>query len=106
MSALARYDRAALIELLESHDADEVIVTISDDGALAVADYLVCQDCGATQGVEYRTTPDRKDMRAFPRCESCFTRRLEQSERNLELQSDVPPGWFDPADAGESWDEP
>lgn len=66
---------------------------------------LTCLDCGTTDGVEYRTTPDRADGRAWPRCEACFRKRLAQAEHNLELLSDVPPAWFDPSAAGERWSE-
>lgn len=66
---------------------------------------LACLDCGTTEGVEIRTTPDRTDGRGFPRCESCFEKRLEESKRILELTSATPPSWFDPAYAGERWDE-
>lgn len=55
--------------------------------------------------VEHRTTPDRTDGRAFPRCRRHFELRLVQSERNRELTSAAAPAWFDPAYAGEQWDE-
>lgn len=55
--------------------------------------------------VEYRVTPDRRDGKAFPRCEHHFDLRLDEVERNLELMSPTPAAWFDPAYAGESWDE-
>lgn len=60
---------------------------------------------GCAGPVEYRTTPDRSDGKAWPRCEAHFDRRMASVARNLELTSDVPPAWFDPAYAGESWDE-
>lgn len=60
------------------------------------------EDCAGA--VEFRTTPDRSDFQAFPRCDFHFERRLEAAERNLELQSDTAPSWFDPAYAGERWD--
>lgn len=60
-------------------------------------------DCAGA--IEFRTTPDRQDGRGFPRCEHHFDLRMDSVERNLELQSDVPPAWFDEADAGERWDE-
>lgn len=70
-------------------------------------DPLTCldgpNDCAGD--VEYRITPDREDMKAFPRCEAHFQRRLDQAERNLELMSDVAPTWFDPSYAGERWHE-
>jgi hypothetical protein len=60
---------------------------------------------GCEGAVEYRTTPDRQDLKSFPRCEAHFTRRMASVQRNLELMSPIPAPWFDPADAGESWDE-
>ncbi len=41
-----------------------------------------------------------------PRCERHFARRCERERRILELEAPCPPDWFDPLDAGESWDEP
>lgn len=55
--------------------------------------------------VEYRLSPDRDDFKAFPRCDYHWEQRLEAAEKNREYMSDVPPSWFDPMDAGESWDE-
>lgn len=66
---------------------------------------LTCLDCGTDEGVEYRTTPDRSDGKAFPRCEPCFGRRLEDSAHILELTSPTRPSWFDESAAGERWDE-
>jgi hypothetical protein len=55
--------------------------------------------------VEYHISPDRDDMKAFPRCEFHWNKRLDDAEKNMELLSDVPPSWFDPSYAGERWDE-
>lgn len=55
--------------------------------------------------VAYHLNPDRDDFKAFPRCEYHQQARLAEAERNLELLSDVPPAWFDPAYAGERWEE-
>ena len=46
-------------------------------------------------------------LRAWPRCEKHFDLRLERYEDSMEkyAQSDVAPSWFDPADAGERWDD-
>lgn len=55
--------------------------------------------------VEFRTTPDRDDLRHFPRCEAHFDKRLAAAERTRDLRGDVPPPWFDPAYADERWDE-
>ena len=70
-----------------------------------MTDDLRCLDCGTGEGVEYRTTPDRSDGRAFPRCDPCFMKRLAEADRILPLLSDTPPGWFDETYAGERWDE-
>lgn len=55
--------------------------------------------------VEFHLNPDRDDLKAFPRCEFHQERRLDAAERTREFRSDVPPSWFDPAYAGERWDE-
>jgi hypothetical protein len=68
---------------------------------------LKCLDgpegCGGS--VEWRTTPDRQDLKSFPRCYVHFDLRMAQVARNLELTSPIAAPWFDPAAAGESWDE-
>lgn len=60
---------------------------------------------GCEGEVEYRTTPDRTDGKAFARCKGHFEKRLDSCERTLELLSPSPPAWFDPMDAGERWDD-
>jgi hypothetical protein len=55
--------------------------------------------------VEYHIPPDRDDFKAFPMCAYHWTKRLNSAERTRELLSDVPPDWFDPAYAGERWDD-
>jgi len=60
---------------------------------------------GCEGRVEYRSTPDRSDMRTFPRCEAHFELRLAQAEHTMELLSPNPPAWFDESYAGERWDE-
>ena len=44
---------------------------------------------------------------AFPRCDKHWEARLRSREESIERYetSDVPPSWFDPADAGETWDD-
>jgi hypothetical protein len=56
-------------------------------------DDLSCIDGpdGCAGPVEWRTTPDRRDGRAFTRCDAHFELRLGEVERNLELTSDVAP---------------
>jgi hypothetical protein len=60
-------------------------------------------DCAGP--VEYRTTPDRTDGKAFARCEHHFDQRMTSVDRNLELMSPARPAWFDEGNAGERWDE-
>lgn len=55
--------------------------------------------------VEFHISPDRDDMKAFPRCDKHWGIRLEQAHKTMELLSDTPADWFDPAYAGECWDE-
>lgn len=71
------------------------------------AEPLKCIDGpeGCAGPVEWRTTPDRTDGKHFQRCEGHFDKRMESVERNLEFQSPSAPSWFDPAYAGERWDE-
>jgi len=37
-------------------------------------------------------------------CQQCLDLKFEGQERTQAYMSDTPPGWFDPADAGERWD--
>ena len=67
---------------------------------------LRCLDCGKTsEDVEYRTTPDRTDGKAFPRCTPCFEKRLDKAEETLKRYPITAPSDFDPSYAGERWDE-
>lgn len=72
-----------------------------------MTDTLRCLEAGGKTPcvgpVEYRMLPD--NPRSFPRCEAHFAKRLERSERNLELMSPTPAPWFDESYAGERWDE-
>ncbi len=48
------------------------------------------------------------DWKQFPRCDFHWEQRLKEQERIDRLyapNSDVPPIGFDPADAGERWDD-
>ena len=55
--------------------------------------------------VEWHLNPDRDDFKTFARCEHHQAQRLVSAERTRELMSDTPPAWFDPAYAGERWNE-
>lgn len=43
----------------------------------------------------------------IPRCEHHWERRLQAEEEHRQIypDSDIPPAWFDPAAAGERWNE-
>lgn len=60
---------------------------------------------GCRGPVEYRTVG--RALTAWPRCEAHFKARLRRYENSIEryADSDVPPSWFDPAAAGERWDD-
>ena len=63
------------------------------------------RDDGTCAGpVEYRSV-DPGRATAVERCEAHWIKRLERRENSVERyeNSDVPPPWFDPAYAGESW---
>lgn len=82
---LAEIDR---IEIEAPHDADECL-EYGDDCEGPVDLYTV-----------------GRATRAFPRCRRHIERRWESYENSIEryADSDVPPAWFDPSYAGESWD--
>ena len=62
------------------------------------------EDCHGK--VEYHLNPDRDDFKTFPRCEHHQAIRLRQAAEGIrKYGGDVPPRSFDPAFAGESWDE-
>jgi hypothetical protein len=60
---------------------------------------------GLCQGpVDYWTVGN--SLKGWPRCDYHGQRRIDQYENSMEryADSDVPPPWFDPADAGERFD--
>lgn len=60
---------------------------------------------GCEGAVEYRT-PLSGTGRSFPRCERHWDQRLaKQDEINQRYGSPAPPSDFDPAYAGERWEE-
>lgn len=65
------------------------------------------REAGCHGPVEYRMALSASG-RSFPRCEAHWHARLEDQERiNRDYpDSPIPPAWFDPSAAGESWDEP
>lgn len=69
---------------------------------------LECLDSsrgGCEGAVEFRM-PLSGTGRAFPRCDAHWEARLLEQERINERYPEQPPADFDPAYAGESWDEP
>ena len=69
--------------------------------------YCLDRHEGGCEGeIEYRH-PLSATGKAFPRCDKHWEARLLVQERinNRYPDSDTPPSWFDPAYAGERWDE-
>ena len=64
---------------------------------------------GCRGDVQYRLNSDRAltDGKPFPRCEAHFERRERSARETIEAGylSDTVPRWFDPAFAGERWEE-
>ncbi len=55
--------------------------------------------------VEHHLNPDRDDFKTFARCEHHQAKRLESAEEGRRKYPTLPPSDFDPAYAGERWDE-
>lgn len=55
--------------------------------------------------VEYHAVGS--SLKAWPRCDFHAEQREDQYENSLEryADSDIAPDWFDPADAGERWED-
>lgn len=75
------------------------------------AEELKCLDVyqgGCTGDVEYRM-PLSGTGKSFPRCDGHWAKRLEKQEdivrRYDPFGNGAPPSDFDPADAGERWDD-
>jgi len=60
-------------------------------------------DTGLAKPEWIQSTPETCD-RHSRLCQQCLNRKFEGQERAQEYMSDTPPGWFDPANAGERWD--
>lgn len=63
------------------------------------------EQCG---GVVERRSPLSGTGKSFPRCDVHWKKRLTKQQeitRKYAPASDVPPAGFDPAYAGERWDE-
>lgn len=56
--------------------------------------------------VEYRPSLSGTGT-PIPRCDGHWDERLDADDKHREIypDSDIPPSWFDPAYAGESWNE-
>lgn len=78
-----------IVEVEEPLNADECL------------DYHQGGCCGP---VDYRWTGGNSH---WPRCEHHWELRMERRENSMEIyaDSDVVPDWFDPANAGERWDD-
>ena len=64
---------------------------------------MTCIDCGGTHNVELRNPG--YGFKCFPRCESCGEKRILREQENRRKYFGPQPSDFDPADAGETWDE-
>lgn len=69
---------------------------------------LECIDCGTKSGVEMRWPG--YGFKNFPRCKSCGEKRIKREEENILRNFTTLPlgngvGEFDPAYAGESFEE-
>jgi hypothetical protein len=43
-----------------------------------------CIDCGHVgSDVSLTTTPDRRDFKVFPRCSTCYDRRLRRAQQTM-----------------------
>jgi hypothetical protein len=69
-------------------------------------DVIECLDGpeGCSGAVEFRM-PLSPSGRAFPRCDKHWGIRLDKEEDSIPWRSDIAPSWFDPAYAGERWDD-
>lgn len=63
-----------------------------------------CIDCGGAHGVEPRWPG--YGTKCFMRCETCGGKRLAREEENRRRYFGPQPADFDPADAGETWEDP
>ena len=59
-------------------------------------------DTGLEEPEWIQSTPETCD-RHSRLCQQCLDLKFEGQERAQAYMSDTPPGWFDPADAGERW---
>jgi hypothetical protein len=78
---------------------------------VVVEEYLDADECleyhkGDCSGpVDYHITGS--SLKAWPRCQHHAEQRWERYDQSMEryADSDVVPEWFDPADAGERWED-
>jgi hypothetical protein len=74
-----------------------------------VSEELECLDHrqGGCRGPVEMRYPLSATGRGFPRCELHWVKRLDEQDRINQYYPDsqIAPSWFDPANAGESWDE-
>jgi hypothetical protein len=73
-----------------------------------MSERLECLSEGPTAcsgAIEYHRLPNAE--RAFPRCEKHWQQRVQEDEKHRQNYPDSPmaPGWFDPMNAGERWDD-
>ena len=74
---------------------------------MTTLDHIECvEDPDECQGEVAYHSVDPGRATAAPRCDKHWQQRLQRRENSIERfeNSDVPPAWFDPSIAGESWD--
>lgn len=80
--------------------------TMTDDAPLTYDDCINGGEGGCSGLVEYRM-PLSGTGKSFPRCDHHWAIRLKTQDRLRRDYPDspIPPSWFDPAAAGETWDD-
>ncbi len=86
------------------------LTPLRDASLPPILESVVCLDDhgdGTCEGTVLFRLPLTESGRSFPRCAYHWNARLDEQERISERypDSDVPPADFDPAYAGERWDE-
>lgn len=102
MSKQELYGRTLTGELIGPYDTHDEL-----DRELADANREACLDFGDSCSglVEYRM-PLSGTGRAFPRCDAHWERRLDEQDKiNAKYGGVCAPADFDPAYAGERWEE-
>lgn len=70
-------------------------------------DCLDHRDADECRGIVQYRMPLSGTGKSFPRCDRAWDARLKTQERLRQdyPDSSTPPSWFDPTNAGETWDD-